>query len=85
MEKTNLSTTHVSYIENGHTKLSVQSLVDIASALEVSTDWLLKDSLEYNSRISDDEIKQLLQDCSQEEVSELLEIMRTVKKMVFKK
>jgi transcriptional regulator with XRE-family HTH domain len=40
-EKTELSPPHISRIENGSKKLSLESLVAIASVLHVSTDYLL--------------------------------------------
>ena len=43
-ERVNISTTHMSHIETGNTKLSLQVLVDIAAALEVRTDDLLHDN-----------------------------------------
>ena len=36
-EKVNISTTHMSHIETGNTKLSLPVFVDIAAALEVRT------------------------------------------------
>ena len=43
-EKIGISTTHMSHIETGNTKLSLQVLVDLSLALEVKTDELLFDS-----------------------------------------
>lgn len=40
-EKVDISTTHMSHIETGVTKLSLQVLVDISVALDTSTDSLL--------------------------------------------
>ena len=40
-ERIGISTTHMSHIETGNTKLSLQVFVDIAAALEVRTDELL--------------------------------------------
>ena len=40
-EKVNISPTHMSHIETGATKLSLQVLVDLAQALDTSTDSLL--------------------------------------------
>ena len=41
--KIGISTTHMSHIETGNTKLSLAVLVDIATVLEVRTDDLLFD------------------------------------------
>lgn len=40
------SVQHISHVETGSTKLSVELLVELANALEVSLDQLLSDSLE---------------------------------------
>lgn len=40
-EKIDISTTHMSHIEAGTTKLSLQVLTDIAQTLEITTDDLL--------------------------------------------
>ncbi|MCQ2790194.1 MAG: helix-turn-helix domain-containing protein [bacterium] len=42
-EKIGISTTHMSHIETGSTKLSLPVLVDLAKNLNVKTDWLLFD------------------------------------------
>lgn len=42
-EKIGISTTHMSHIETGSTKLSLSVLVDLAKNLNVKTDWLLFD------------------------------------------
>lgn len=42
---TGYSVQHISHIETGDTKLSVDSLVKIANTLEISLDQLLMDSL----------------------------------------
>ncbi len=42
-EQANISTTHISHIETGNTKLSLQVFADLAAALHVSADDLLFD------------------------------------------
>lgn len=44
-EMTGYSVQHISHVETGNTKLSVELLVELANALNVSLDQLLKDSL----------------------------------------
>ena len=43
-EQANISTTHMSHIETGNTKLSLQVFADLAAALHVSADALLFDA-----------------------------------------
>ncbi|MFR2512633.1 MAG: helix-turn-helix domain-containing protein [Lachnospira eligens] len=47
-EKVGISTTHLSHIETGNTKLSLPVFVDIAEALSVQTDELLYDTPSIN-------------------------------------
>lgn len=44
-EMTGYSVQHISHVETGNTKLSVELLVELANALNASLDQLLKDSL----------------------------------------
>ena len=44
-EMTGYSVQHISHVKTGNTKLSVELLVELANALNVSLDQLLKDSL----------------------------------------
>lgn len=49
-EMTGYSVQHISHIETGNTKLSVELLVELANALEVSLDQLLENSLKNNKQ-----------------------------------
>ena len=53
-EKIGISVTHLSHIETGNTKLSLQVLVNIADCLSVHTDELLYDTLNQNSYLKDE-------------------------------
>lgn len=46
------SVQHISHVETGNTKLSVELLVELANTLEVSVDELLIDSLEHKKESS---------------------------------
>ena len=50
-EKVGISTTHMSHIETGNTKLSLSVFADIASALSVQTDELLYDIPQFNKTV----------------------------------
>lgn len=77
-EKVNISTTHMSHIETGNTKLSLPVFVDIASSLEVRTDDLLDNSSETTST-SLDEISDVLDRCSAQEAKVIADIVRATK------
>ncbi len=61
-EKIWISTTHMSHIETGSTKLSLPVLVDISKVLDVSTDELLFDRTEQS--VNSEKINKLLSSCS---------------------
>ena len=63
-EKIDISTTHMSHIETGSTKLSLPVLVKISEVLQVSTDDILNISVKNPSS---EEITEIIKDCSPEE------------------
>lgn len=78
-EMVQISTTHMSHIETGNTKLSLPVLVDIAEALSVQTDELLYDTPPYNKTGMKQEINELLDSCSTRETRILLDILKAVR------
>jgi transcriptional regulator with XRE-family HTH domain len=75
-EKIDISTTHMSHIETGSTKLSLQVLVDIAQILEVSTDALI---FEKASKLKIQKIETILSDCNENEIAFITKIVETSK------
>ena len=78
-EKVTISTTHMSHIETGNTKLSLQVLVDIAAALEVRTDDLLNDTSTVSASTAVDEIISILNRCTAKEAKIIAEVIRAPK------
>ena len=56
-EKIGISTTHMSHIETANTKLSLQVLINIAEALNVSTDELL---FEKSGTVKEDSVDRII-------------------------
>lgn len=77
-EKVGISTTHMSHIETGNTKLSLQVLVDIASTLSVQTDELLYELPAQNTHALTQELADLLMTCSPREINILLDVLKSV-------
>lgn len=73
------SPTYLSYVESGSRCISLDTLVDIANALNVTADTLLKDSLDNSALIMANEFSTVLGDCSEEEKKILLEVLTAVK------
>lgn len=78
-EKVWISTTHMSHIETGSTKLSLPVLVDIAAALSVSVDEILSGGETEAARASD-ELAAILSKCSPEQSRFLLSLIKNAKK-----
>lgn len=73
------SVPHISHVENGTTKLSVDFLVKAANALHVSADRLLRDNLEEVDENYQIEIMELLHDCNRQEMKILSRMIEDMK------
>lgn len=78
-EKVGISTTHMSHIETGNTKLSLSVLVKLSLILEVSTDEILFEQPNTNNSILIDKIVDILEKCTSQELSILLDIIQATK------
>ena len=78
-EKVNISTTPMSHIETGNTKLSLPVFVDIAAALEVRTDDLLDNPATATTSSSLDEIAAVLECCNAQEAKVIADLVRATK------
>lgn len=70
-----LTTSHMSHIETGQTKLALPIIVKIANVLSVSVDELLFDNLEQAKHVYDKKIAAELVDCDSTELQAFLEII----------
>ncbi len=73
-----ISTTHMSHIETGNTKLSLPVLVQLAKCLEVQTDDLLNDAY-FGRQHATSEILQLLDSCDEKQLKIILDVLRSTK------
>lgn len=81
-EKVGLVPSNISHIERGTTKLSIQSLIRIANALHVSAESLLCDNLEHTIQPFQQEIADIIDDCSPREIRILAEILVASKEII---
>lgn len=77
-----LTTSHMSHIETGQTKLALPAIVKIANALSVSVDELLCDSLEQVKPVYDKKIADELADCDAAELKAFYEIIQSTKSVL---
>ena len=78
-EKAGLSTTHMSNIEAGNSKLSLPMAVALANALSVSVDALLCDNVIHSKEIFSQEIQMLVEDCDDYEIRMLADLLKAAK------
>ena len=74
---------HISNIELGKSKPSLESLVQIANFLNVSSDDLLVDSLTHSASTADSEIHRLLLDCNTLEQEILTRMVKELKAILY--
>lgn len=75
-----ISTTHMSHIETGSTKLSLPVLVDLANALGVGSDTILESAIEMQKDASSDNIEVILKNCTPQQAAVLEQILVSAKK-----
>ena len=78
-EKIDISTTHMSHIETGNTKLSLPVLTDIALHLDVRADDLLFDSPRAGRVSATEEILHTLDQCDETQLRIMADMIRELK------
>ncbi|MBR6235077.1 MAG: helix-turn-helix domain-containing protein [Spirochaetales bacterium] len=78
-EMAGLSRSHISYIENGRKAVSLEALVDISNALEVSADEFLVDNMDFTKSLNDNDASYILLDCSPQESEIITRNMRSLR------
>ena len=78
-ELVDVSPTHLSNIETGTTRVSLQTLVRIANTLSVSTDNLLCDSVIRATAQIQIDLADLLQDCNDYEIRIIADMTKALK------
>lgn len=79
-----ISRVHIGYIERGERAPSLETLINIANILEISADELIADNLlVFEPKVSVDEID-VLEDCTTEECSIILQNMISLKEIIRK-
>lgn len=81
-ELAHLSTSHVSKIETGDTKLGLPTIVDIANALHTSVDALLADNVVYPDVFLKKDVDELLDGLSRSEIRIITETMAALRKSI---
>lgn len=69
------NTSHVSNIENAHTKVSLNVLLAITNTLNTSIDYLLSDQYKNTSLALDNEILRVIKDCDNKKKEKILKMI----------
>lgn len=83
-EMVGISVTHMSHIETGNTKVSLEVFAAIVTALEARSDEILFDITPAVRSAAQDEIAALLEECSGKELCIVSDIIRAVKASIDK-
>ena len=78
-KKVGISTTHMSHIETGNTKLSLAVLVNLSLALDVSTDDLLFDQSPVSKNSLMNKTVEILENCNTQELAIIMDIIKATK------
>ena len=81
-ERIELSPTYISYLESGCKGCSLETLLQLANALNVSTDDLLLDSLENTIKVMNHEFATVISDCTEYETRVLLDVIKGTKQSI---
>jgi len=77
-----ISTTHMSHIETGSTKLSLPVLADLSKALGVSSDEILFGQDEQAGNYNRSEMEKIILACSDEHLDALCQLIRVFSKSI---
>lgn len=78
-EMVQISTSHLSDIENGKTNIGLDIFISLTEALQVSADWLLQTNVPQVNTIQNQEASEILADCTSQEIQAILRMMRELK------
>lgn len=77
-EKINVTTAFIGQIERGERKFSLETLIEITSALNVSADYILRDSMIYNNNSAMSELMSLLENQDISKMHLAIDIIKSV-------
>lgn len=83
-EKCCVSGGHIGHVETNHGKVSLEAMVAIANALDVSLDSLLCDSLTSSKPVFENELAELLSQATPKQVKLVAELTKVILRDEFK-
>ena len=76
--KIGVSNPHISNIERGRTKVSLQTLVDIANALDITLDEIMCDNVTEAKGIYIKDIAEEINTCNSEDMKIVFDVVKTL-------
>ena len=77
-EKVDVTTAYIGQIERGIRKFSIETLVDIATVLNVSVDFLLRDNMPDNSNVQISGLLKLLEKRHPDDISLAMDVVKSL-------
>lgn len=77
-ELINVSTTYVGFIERGERSITLDKLISIATALGISVDYLLRDSVTVNSSAQEKLLLKLFSSANSQQKDFILEMTKLI-------
>ena len=77
-EMSDMSTSHISHVENASSKVGLPAIVRIANSLNITVDSLLQDSFEVRINAYVDAITKILSECDEKTGDVIVDIARIV-------
>ena len=77
-ELTDLSIQHISNIERAHSKMSIEALVKIANALEVTPNELMCDSVHKSKAVFADQLSDLVNQADDKELKVIVGVVKNL-------
>lgn len=78
-ELVQISTSHLSDIENGKTNIGLDIFMRITEALNVSADWLLQTNVPDVKKMQTNELADILSDCTSVEAQAIIKMAKDMK------
>lgn len=78
-EMVQISTSHLSDIENGKTNIGLDIFMRITEALNASADWLLQTNVPNVKTMQANELADILSDCTSAEAQAIIKVAKDMK------
>lgn len=78
-EAAGISVSFLSYLENGHQAMNINTLIDLLDVLNISADWLLGNGTDSANHAAALEIEKELSSCTPKERESILRLVHLMK------